>query len=133
MTLAAVWPRLSDRDRDVLTALAVHDDVRDAAAALGMVHSSFRTYLSTARRAVLALWHDWETPHRPKGYASRRNHHVEREPCGTYAAWRRHKKNRETACEPCAEAVREYERTRPRRPSKLRRCDLQASQAVGVA
>lgn len=30
-------------------------------------------------------------------------------PCGTPAAWRRHRKQGETACEPCATAYREYD------------------------
>lgn len=36
-------------------------------------------------------------------------------PHGTYAGWNRHVKSRETPCEPCAEAQREYQRERRRR------------------
>lgn len=112
LALAAVWPRLSDRDRQVLTAQATHEDNRAAAAALGYATGSYSVYLAQARRAFLALWHDWETPRRITGYISRRNHQVTLQPCGTHAAWRRHKKNREPVDEACAAASREYDRIR---------------------
>lgn len=112
LALAAVWAALTDRDREVLTALAVHEDNRDAAAALGIPAGSFSQYLSEARRRVAALWHDWETPHRPAGYTSRRNHRVELKPCGTHAAYSRHKKNREPVDAACEKAAYVYERNR---------------------
>lgn len=61
-TLAQIWRHLSDRDRDVLVALAVYNSYREAAAALGVCYGSFRTYVSWARRNFLKLWHAGETP-----------------------------------------------------------------------
>lgn len=112
LALAEVWTRLTDRDRDVITAQAAFEDNRAAASALGMPTGSYSTYLSEARRRFAALWHDWETPHRLKGYTSRRNHNVPLKPCGTHAAYSRHKKNREPVDEACERAAYEYERNR---------------------
>lgn len=38
-------------------------------------------------------------------------------PCGTYAAYIRHKRAQEEPCEPCVKAFREYHRDRRREPS----------------
>jgi DNA-directed RNA polymerase specialized sigma24 family protein len=65
LALAQIWPHLTPANRDALTALAVHDDYRDAAAALGIPYSTFKSRISEGRRQFLALWHDGETPSRP--------------------------------------------------------------------
>ena len=114
LTLGKVWPQLSDQHRQVLAALAVYDDYRDAAAALGMPDSSYRTYVSQARRALLSVWHDHETPRRQTGY-NRRRHRVPVQPCGTPAAYDRHKAHKEPVDPACAEAARRRDRTRKRR------------------
>jgi hypothetical protein len=61
-TLAQIWPRLSELDRQVLVAFAIYGNNQDAADALGIPAGSFRTYLSWARRDFLKLWHAGETP-----------------------------------------------------------------------
>lgn len=48
--------------RDAIVALAVHDDYRLAAEALGLKYSAFTVRVSTARRQLLALWFEGETP-----------------------------------------------------------------------
>jgi hypothetical protein len=106
-----VMHSLPRRDQAVLIALAVRDDYQLAAEALAMPSGSYRKYISTARRNYLAYWHGDETPARQHGY-NRRHHNVERQPCGTYAALRRHRKYRERIDEACRLAGREYEMTR---------------------
>lgn len=57
----AVWQvfnTLTDRQREVLLAAAVHDgDYVAAALSLNMAPGSYRTWLSQARRAAAAQWH----------------------------------------------------------------------------
>jgi hypothetical protein len=48
--------------RDAVMALAVHDDYAAAADALGIESKALRARLITARRRLVALWHEGETP-----------------------------------------------------------------------
>ena len=59
-----IWPRLSDRHRGVLLALAAHGTYQAAAASLDLSDKMFKHHLSHARRAFLELWHEGETPSR---------------------------------------------------------------------
>jgi hypothetical protein len=52
--------------RDAIVALAVHDDYRLAAQALGLKDKAFQFRISAARRQILARWFEGETPHRPR-------------------------------------------------------------------
>jgi hypothetical protein len=61
-TFAQIWPLLTDRDRQVLVALAVYGNATDGAAAIGIPRSSFHMYLSEARKRFLKRWHAGETP-----------------------------------------------------------------------
>jgi hypothetical protein len=67
-TLAQIWPRLTDRDRQVLVAFAVYGNHRDAADALGIPAGSFRSYVAWARARFLKLWHAGETPSKVWGF-----------------------------------------------------------------
>jgi hypothetical protein len=67
VALAQIWPRLRPVYREVLAALAAHDDYGRAAAALGKSRATFTTQVGQARREFLALWHQGETPSRPWG------------------------------------------------------------------
>lgn len=67
MALAQILPLLTPTQRQVITALAVHDDYRAGAAALGMTYVTFRSHVSRARTRFLAWWHEHETPSRPWG------------------------------------------------------------------
>lgn len=67
VALAQIWPQLRPVHREVLAALAAHDDYGLAAAALGKSRKTFTTQVSQARRAFLELWHQGETPSRPWG------------------------------------------------------------------
>lgn len=67
-TFAAIWPRLTDRDRQVLTALAIYGGHIPAAQAIGVCHGSFRTYVSEARRRFFKMWHAGETPSKLWGF-----------------------------------------------------------------
>ncbi|MER7213159.1 hypothetical protein ABT340_39365 [Streptosporangium sp. NPDC000239] len=62
-----IWPRLTDRQREALLALAAHDDYRAAAEALGVTPATFRVLVSKARRTFFALWHEGEQPSRVWG------------------------------------------------------------------
>ena len=106
---------LSYRDRSVLVALAVRGGYPAASESLGMPAGSYNAYISRARRAYFDLWHEGETPRKQTGYFAKRNHRVERQPCGTYAALRRHRKNKEPIDEACRLAGREYEQARKSR------------------
>src|SRR5690606_15785363 len=74
LALAQIWPRLRPRHRQLLLALAAHDDYTHAAQAVGLKYYSFVSALSQARRAFLTLWHEHEAPSRPWGHDVRGKH-----------------------------------------------------------
>lgn len=61
----------------------------------------------------------------------------ELQPCGTYAAWQRHKKNNEDPCESCWRARRQYQRAyrkvAPRSESDRRKAHRRAHRRALVA
>jgi hypothetical protein len=61
-----IMPTLTDIYRDAVIALAVHDDYVLAADSLGLKYSALTARLSVARRQLLELWHEGETPHRTR-------------------------------------------------------------------
>jgi hypothetical protein len=66
----ALWqilPTLPPVLRAALMALAAHGNYQDAAAALGVEYSSFKSQIARARRRFLALWHEGEKPSRQWG------------------------------------------------------------------
>ncbi|MEU8892953.1 hypothetical protein [Streptomyces sp. NPDC048442] len=65
--LAQIWPRLTPRQQQALTALAATGDYRQSAVALGVAQSTFHVLLSTARKRFFALWHEGEQPSRMWG------------------------------------------------------------------
>jgi hypothetical protein len=62
-----IFATLTERQREAVTALAVHGDYLLAARALGIRPQTFRGLLGRARKDFLALWHEGETPSRPWG------------------------------------------------------------------
>lgn len=48
--------------RDAVVALAVHDDYRAAAEAMGLKQKAFQRRIDVGRKRVLALWFEGETP-----------------------------------------------------------------------
>jgi hypothetical protein len=62
--LAQILARLAPRHQDALLALAVHDDYRTAAAALGLGYATFCDHIAKARRHFYRLWHEGEKPSR---------------------------------------------------------------------
>jgi hypothetical protein len=72
VALAQIWPRLRPSHRELLLAMAVHEDQGRAAQALGKSRQSFTTQLGEARRAFLLLWHHGEQPSRPWGMDRRK-------------------------------------------------------------
>lgn len=66
-TLAQVLPSLTPAQREAITALAVHDDYRAAADALGMGYATFKSHIARGRNRFLAWWHEGETPSRVWG------------------------------------------------------------------
>ncbi|MFI8942689.1 hypothetical protein [Streptomyces syringium] len=65
LALTQVWPRLTLAQQQALMALALTGDHRAAADHLGLPLPAFSGRLRKARRRVLALWHEHETPRRP--------------------------------------------------------------------
>lgn len=68
IALAQIWTALTPAHRQVLTALAEHDDRRRAERAVNMDAATFTRTLGRARRAFFALWHEGETPSKMWGY-----------------------------------------------------------------
>jgi len=68
IALAQIWTALTPTHRQVLTALAEHDDRRQAERAVNMDAAAFTRTLGRARRAFFALWHEGETPSKMWGY-----------------------------------------------------------------
>lgn len=66
-SLAQILPTLTPAQREAIVALAVHDDYRAAADALGMKYTTFKGYVAAGRRRFLAAWHEGEQPSRPWG------------------------------------------------------------------
>jgi hypothetical protein len=64
VALAQIWPRLTERQREALLALAAFEDYAEAARALGIRYESFCGQVRNARIRFLALWHEGETPSR---------------------------------------------------------------------
>jgi hypothetical protein len=67
LALAHIWPQLRPAHRELLAAMARHEDYGKAAAALGKSRHTFATQIGHAHRAFRELWHEGETPSRPWG------------------------------------------------------------------
>lgn len=65
LALAQIWPALTARQRDCLTALAATGDYLGSASALGIMPQTYRSLIGRARREFLKLWHEGEIPSRP--------------------------------------------------------------------
>ena len=106
---------LHPRQRQAVEALAAFDDYIAAAASMGLTQGGYNCQLRRARRALLALWFEGETPAaRPR---DRRvmSHTTVGPRCGTAAGYYRHRRHRETACQPCRSAVAARRRAERRR------------------
>ena len=73
LALAQIWAAISPWHREVITAMAVHEDHQAAAAAVGRSYACFTSHLKNARREFYALWHEGEKPPRVWGRADRRH------------------------------------------------------------
>lgn len=62
LALEQIWPRLTWRDQETLTALTVLGEHQAAAVSLGLKRSTYGQRMTTARRRFLALWHEGEAP-----------------------------------------------------------------------
>lgn len=71
-----VMAKLKPIDRDAVVALAVHDDYVRAADALGLNYTALTVRLSAARKRALGLWHEGETPYRPRRTDRRVESHI---------------------------------------------------------
>ena len=67
VSLGQILPALTERQREVVGALAAHDEYGTAANALGLPYGTFKAYISDARRRFLRLWHEGESPSRTWG------------------------------------------------------------------
>ena len=118
VALGQVMAALSPRHAGFLEALAAAPDTRSAAEALGIPRSSLSMYVSQARDAFEALWYAPESPPRRRRaqsrYAPSAANEARLAPCGTAAAYARHKRKGDECQDPdaCAGAYREHERGR---------------------
>lgn len=64
LAVAQIWPLLTPRQRQVLTALADTGDLRAAALMLGIAEKVLASRVSEARRCFLRWWHEGEEPSR---------------------------------------------------------------------
>jgi len=62
-----VWPKLTTRQQEALTALAAAGDYQQAADHLGITPGTFHTLVSGARKRFFLWWHEHETPSRMWG------------------------------------------------------------------
>lgn len=61
-----VLSTLGEIYRDAITALAMADDYQRGADLLGISYTAFVARVNVARKAIYALWHEGETPYRPR-------------------------------------------------------------------
>lgn len=117
IALHQILTRIKPIHQAALVALAVCDGDRDAAAsALHLNLGAFNARLQGARKEVIALWHQGETPCRVHlRRLDRRRHRGEVAPCGTTAAVFRHRSRKEQLCELCAPVEVAYDRERKAR------------------
>jgi hypothetical protein len=127
MTLAQIWPRLNDMDRQALTALATANSYTAAANMLGLEYQTFANRVRRARTRFLALWHEGETPSRiwrvdrrertyelwngnpNRGYLLKRAAPVgQRKSSVEHGTWSRYCGG--CRCESCRDAARAYNR-----------------------
>ncbi|GIE29988.1 hypothetical protein Ait01nite_030330 [Actinoplanes italicus] len=109
-----IWRRLSGHHKTVLATFAAAGTIYETARLLDVTAHAAQQRIDRARAAFRALWHEHETPSRQwrKTYAERPVGQLQG--CGTTAGYTRHRRRKETACEPCAEAWRSYGRGRKR-------------------
>ncbi|MFG3390613.1 hypothetical protein [Streptomyces rochei] len=81
--LAQIWPRLTPRQQQALTALATTGDYHRAATLLRVTPGTFNVLISRARRRFLALWHEGEQPSRVWGTDRRIGSRAAVAPAGT--------------------------------------------------
>lgn len=65
IALWQIWPRLTSREQQALTALAATGDMHTTAAATGKTVASASVRVTAARRHFLAWWHEGELPSAP--------------------------------------------------------------------
>lgn len=66
VAVGQVLPALFPREMAALTALAATDDYQAGADLLGVTYSTFCDNVRRARLRIFALWHEGETPRRPR-------------------------------------------------------------------
>jgi len=97
LALAQVWPCLTKREQHALVALAATGSHQAAAAALGWTMAAFYSTTGRARRRLLALWYEHETPPPPRPWRSdQQRAHAE--------AWRRRHDHATCGCAGCSSA-----------------------------
>ncbi len=84
MALRQIWPRLRPAERELIAALAEHEDYGRAAEALGKSRHTYATQLGRARQAFRELWHEGETPSHPWGADRRPFTSNSQHPTATY-------------------------------------------------
>lgn len=107
VALRQILAALPARQRTALTVRAAADSQQQAADLAGLTYAYMGQAVRESRAAVLALWHEGETPAvKPRTYHQRRA--VQHQPCGTPGGYRRHRYRKEQACDDCRAAIAAY-------------------------
>ena len=109
-----IWPHLSATHQQALLALAAAGTVPCAADMLGLSPGNAQNRIDRARAAFRALWHEHEQPAGLWRKALAHRDVAGLKPCGTTAAYTRHRRRREPVDAACAEAWRVYGRDKKR-------------------
>jgi hypothetical protein len=72
LALNQIWPNLKQSERELILALAKHEDYGLAAEAMGQPRHTYATEVGRAKRAFRELWHEGETVSGPWGADRRR-------------------------------------------------------------
>jgi hypothetical protein len=118
IALAQVLAALPPKHVRTLQTLAAVPDLQSAAEAAGISRGTFKQRVIEARRAFERLWYSPETPpsgkRRPRRYSPSEWNESRKAPCGTHAAYKRHKGSGDECSDPegCREAYLRDERER---------------------
>lgn len=117
--LRQVMGTLSPAHREALETLAAVGTLEAGAVMLGISRGAFQRRTRLAREAFEARWYAPEAPppgkRSPVKYSPNPAAEQRLKPCGTHAAFRRHKNRGEEVDEACEAAGKAYDRNRPRR------------------
>lgn len=119
--LNQIWPQLGAAHQRALLALAAGGTLASAAEAMGLPLGSAQTRIDRARHRFRVLWHEHEKPSRLWRKTLAKLPDEVLKPCGTTAAYARHRRRSEAVDDACAEAWRVYGRAKKRERTQVAR------------